>query len=234
MPAGTRLKTGSPRTARVAAPRGRSKPQPPLGRWGEGTRADALDARARVLEAAIRCYERTGFKDTVMEDIAAEAQIARRTLYRHFRSHREVFAAVLGRERQRFWHEVQHELLGRPMADFGEFLVEAMIYTIKHAPESDRFGFLFDPNVLSIANEIYIANRQHLVDLAAIWRPIYERLEGHRAGKRDAVDLILLCEWFNRIAVSYLATPSPFYRTERQLRALFRATLLPVVRQHRP
>ena len=56
-------------------------------------------------------------------------------------------------------------------------------------------------------------------------RPVYEHFN-----PGGELDLVMVMEWFNRVVVSYLATPSPFYQSDSELLMLFRAMLLPAFR----
>lgn len=184
------------------------------------------DTRTRLLDAAEHCYGRLGVNATGMADIAAHAQIARRTVYRYFANREEMLDAVVRREVARFWdsfHATQ-----KRFDDLGRYLVEALIFTLKHAPTTHSHRFLFNEEVLPLVNRMYIDNRQHTLERVAVLRIVYEN-NLRRGGVRPKLDLIMLCEWFNRLAVSYLAAPSPFYQSEKELRALFRAMLLPII-----
>jgi AcrR family transcriptional regulator len=188
--------------------------------------APADDTRTRLLDAAEHCYGRLGVNGTGMADIAAHAQIARRTVYRYFANREEMLDAVVRREVGRFW-EAFHATQKR-FDDLGRYLVEALIFTLKHAPTTHSHRFLFNEDVLPLVNRMYIDNRQHTLERVAMMTTVYEN-NLRKGGVRKKLDLIMLCEWFNRLAVSYLAAPSPFYQSEKELRVLFRAMLLPVV-----
>ncbi|MCA1824513.1 MAG: TetR/AcrR family transcriptional regulator [Mycobacteriales bacterium] len=64
------------------------------------TRAGNTMARTRasILAATSRCLLRFGTRKTTMGDIAREAGVAKATLYNHFRSRDEVYAALVGAE----------------------------------------------------------------------------------------------------------------------------------------
>lgn len=65
-------------------------------RWGTASALlDDEEARRRLVAAAIRCVVRAGTGRINMEDVAAEAQVSRATLYRYFASREEVLLAVL-------------------------------------------------------------------------------------------------------------------------------------------
>lgn len=55
----------------------------------------ATPARARIIEAAYALFYAQGFNRTGMEEIAAAADLTKRTLYQHFDSKDAVVAAVL-------------------------------------------------------------------------------------------------------------------------------------------
>lgn len=48
------------------------------------------DAKARLQDAALELYERQGFDQTTIEEIADRAGLTKRTFFRHFRDKREV------------------------------------------------------------------------------------------------------------------------------------------------
>jgi len=57
--------------------------------------------RKRILESAYRLFRRRGYSRVSMDEIAAAAQLTKRTLYHHFRSKDDLLARVL---------EAQHDL----------------------------------------------------------------------------------------------------------------------------
>lgn len=59
------------------------------------TLLSAADRKASILRAAAAAFARTGFRDTSMEDVAAEAGITRLIVYRHFGGKEDLYRAVL-------------------------------------------------------------------------------------------------------------------------------------------
>jgi TetR/AcrR family transcriptional repressor of uid operon len=57
------------------------------------------DRRARILDAAERCFVRAGFHRTTMQDIAAEAKMSPGNLYRYFPSKDTMAAGLAERDR---------------------------------------------------------------------------------------------------------------------------------------
>ena len=59
------------------------------------------DRRARILDAAERCFVRAGFHRTTMQDVAAEASMSPGNLYRYFPSKDAIVAGLAERDRAR-------------------------------------------------------------------------------------------------------------------------------------
>jgi TetR/AcrR family transcriptional regulator, fatty acid metabolism regulator protein len=57
--------------------------------------------RQAIIEAAIRVFGKTGFRDAKIADVASEAGVATGTLYNYFSSKEDIFSSILddGRER---------------------------------------------------------------------------------------------------------------------------------------
>jgi AcrR family transcriptional regulator len=60
------------------------------------------DRRARILDAAERCFVRNGFHRSTMQDVAAEAGMSAGNLYRYFPSKEAIVAGLAERDRQQF------------------------------------------------------------------------------------------------------------------------------------
>jgi len=59
----------------------------------------AADRRSGILAAAQTCFARSGFHQTSMQEICAEAGMSPGNLYRYFRSKEEIIAAIAERDR---------------------------------------------------------------------------------------------------------------------------------------
>ena len=58
------------------------------------------ERRARILDAAERCFVRNGFHRTTMQDVAAEAGMSAGNLYRYFPSKEAIQAGLAERDRE--------------------------------------------------------------------------------------------------------------------------------------
>lgn len=72
---------------------------------------DARATREQILKAAYMLFRRKGFTRVSMDDIAANAKITKKTLYYHFRSKDELFAAMF---------EEHHDLAVAAFKTFGD------------------------------------------------------------------------------------------------------------------
>jgi AcrR family transcriptional regulator len=77
--------------------------------------SEPLGARARLLEASLRCVERWGLAKTSLEDIANEADLSRATVYRYFPGGRdELIAETISWEVGRFFARLDQEVADLP------------------------------------------------------------------------------------------------------------------------
>lgn len=68
---------------------------------GRPTTAERAERLNEVLDAAIRLFAARGLSGVTIDDIAAEARVAKRTIYTHFGDRTEIFLAGVERLRER-------------------------------------------------------------------------------------------------------------------------------------
>ena len=78
-----------------------------------------------MIEVARQLFARVGFTNTTMNDIADASKKGRRTLYTYFRNKDEIFQAVIERELERLWHDM--ELIRRLPATPEEKILTMML-----------------------------------------------------------------------------------------------------------
>jgi TetR/AcrR family acrAB operon transcriptional repressor len=61
------------------------------------TREEALETRARIIDAAERVFHKRGVAHASLEDIAAAAKVTRGAIYWHFKDKAELFDAMMSR-----------------------------------------------------------------------------------------------------------------------------------------
>jgi AcrR family transcriptional regulator len=92
------------------------------------------ERREQILAAATSAFARTGFADTSLEDIAAEAGVTRAILYRHFESKADLYRSVLDRAKQRF-----DAATGAP--EFTDASIDALLAAAADDPAAFRLLF---------------------------------------------------------------------------------------------
>lgn len=91
--------------------------------------------RDKIVDAAIRCFERFGPQRTSMNDIAEEAGISRRTLYRQFDDRPALVAELLDRRLSELHTSVVNHLA--TYDDIEQALVEGSLFSVETG-ESDE------------------------------------------------------------------------------------------------
>lgn len=91
--------------------------------------------RDKIVDAAIRCFERFGPQRTSMNDIADEAGISRRTLYRQFDDRPALVAEILDRRLSALHTSVVAHLAA--YEDLEEALVDGSLFSVE-VGESDE------------------------------------------------------------------------------------------------
>lgn len=69
--------------------------------------ATILKTKDLMIEVARQLFARVGFTNTTMNDIADASKKGRRTLYTYFRNKDEIFHAVIERELDSLWHDLE-------------------------------------------------------------------------------------------------------------------------------
>ncbi len=98
------------------------------------TTNDVGGEREKIVDAAIRCFQRYGPQRTSMNDIADEAGISRRTLYRQFDDRPALVAEILDRRLSELHASVVAHLA--TYDDIEAALIEGSLFSVE-AGESD-------------------------------------------------------------------------------------------------
>ncbi|HYT09684.1 MAG TPA: helix-turn-helix domain-containing protein [Mycobacteriales bacterium] len=160
-----------------------------LPRRTGGTRSRAGNAMARtragLLEGASRAVAQQGTRNTTMNDIAAQAGVAKATLYNHFRTKQDVWAAL-----------VESEVLAVAAECAGLDLVDALTHAARRLSEHRALRSVADSEPAALAG--LLARRAP----AAGWRAAEEAVRARLAADGLAGDDLVL-----RWLASHLADP---------------------------
>jgi len=195
----------------------------PSTRWGSGKRSGVNEARARLIEAATNCYRRDGVEHTGLKSIAAEARISRQTIYRYFKSRREILKAVIQHDFDFFWRSITVRL--QTIEKFEDYLIEALLLTLDYAENNPDSLIMFRADSAPALEDFLVSDQDHALRFTWLLRPQYESRIGASSPLLDA-QLVILCEWFNRTLISYLCRPSSIFKSPDELRWLL-SVLMP-------
>ena len=152
--------------------------------------------RDAIVQAAIVEFRDNGFEATSVDKVAARAEVSKRTLYNHFASKEELFAAIL----HILWESSASELLrpyepGRP--------VREQLLALVHG----KLAMLADENFLALAR-VAIAAGLHSPERA---RDMVQRI-----GEKDGAML----DWIRAAQKSGALQPADAAQAYKQLECL--------------
>jgi len=179
-----------------------------------------------ILAAARRCYLRDGFAGTGMRDVAAEAGVARSTLYRYFPGRDDLLVATVKREMEALNRKIRVAQTG--FTDPADLVVEGLIMAVNEVPRRPLLRAVFASEEDSRARKVLwssdamVSFGEELMD--HVIRP------AQQAGVlQDAVRPEILVEWVYRLLLSFLTLPSNWIENDKELRATLHALLVPVL-----
>lgn len=195
-------------------------------RWGSGSRADdEADAKEKLVQAAQLCYQEKGIMKTRIQDIAQQAKVTRRTVYRYFANQQEVLLAVFSHVIDDYWQDVLSHC--KSYKSFADAIIEALIFSINYALNDVKHHYMFTSQAQAITNQAYTEANTFVQATVAGLQRLHLQCEGKACP--DTAKLMMLAEWYNRIILSFVSNPSPSYNSEQRLRALLEAMLRPAL-----
>ncbi|MCW0232381.1 MAG: TetR/AcrR family transcriptional regulator [Ferrovibrio sp.] len=123
----------------------------------------------RLLDAALACFRRLGGKRTRIEDIAAEAGIARTAVYRHYQNKRAIVAGLATR-----WLAEDETRLAAIARDHGRSPAARLQAFLLMDAENTR-RYLSDPCLVEVLDEV-------MRNLAGLLRQHRSHIRRHLAG----------------------------------------------------
>jgi AcrR family transcriptional regulator len=127
----------------------------------------------RIVAAAMRCFQRGGGQAATVGDIAEEAQVARKTVYRLFDDRQTLIVTIL---RQQFFEvlEALREQLPR-YASFAEALVEGHLFAIRQLEADPTFLQLVASETSRGVNPILMSDPEVRARVHEVWLPHFLR-----------------------------------------------------------
>jgi AcrR family transcriptional regulator len=181
--------------------------------------AEVERVRTSLLDAAVHCWQRHGVDGLGMAEIAAEAGVARSTVYRYFKNRDELVVALAWREVAAASEDIFPHIIA--IKDPVEQFVEGLVLAFRILP---RRRLLID---LLPQLDVWRSPAMAAVGNAFIAREA--AAQGAESLVRQDVPMERLIEWGYRVAVSLLTLPSPWVHDEEELRDTLHKMLIPVL-----
>lgn len=144
-----------------------------------GDAPDLSDEKRAIVDATVRCFERFGPQRTSMSDIAEEAGISRRTLYRIFDDRLALVEQLLFRRLMALGDTVRQRL--ETYTDVEEALIDGSVYSVE-VGESDRLFIDVVTHEHDRSIERFLVSDTRLRSaIVAVWSPILTA--GREAGR---------------------------------------------------
>ncbi|MDP6242908.1 MAG: helix-turn-helix domain-containing protein [Myxococcota bacterium] len=174
-----------------------------------------------MLDAAVRCIQHYGLTKTGLADIATEAGVTRRTVYRYFPDRDAIVAATLIRGVGEFARAARDLIAS--IADPGEAVVEAILFALRELPRDPLLGSLI------LAGEVKLTDAE-FPDAMRVLEYVLAPLSEAAHWKPD--DLEECGELVMRLGLSLMASPR-VDRSEKELRAFLHRRVVPALRLDR-
>jgi len=186
-----------------------------------GKSARTLEA---ILLAALACYERFGFEQTTLEQVAEQADLSRATVYRHAKNRRELLNKVFIRDAQQALSELtlsldQHTTLAEVAIESALFL-----YGRRHR---SAMQMLMDKQLGEVTDSLGMpVEFLRLFAEKVLSQPFQRAAQNNEIP--DGLTLVMLTDWLGRMMRSLLIEPPEFINNEAELRQYLRMVVLPI------
>lgn len=131
--------------------------------------------RTRIFKAAVGCFSRYGLRRTTMDDVAAAAEVSRKTVYNYFTNKSALIAEVIFEEARKVNARARKGLdLHLPAA---ELLVKAELALLASARRSGFIEILLNPTDFGTAAEVIDHSERIAEVMHEYWDPILDALD---------------------------------------------------------
>ena len=188
----------------------------PSQRWGSNSRKDSkAGGRDIILAAAISCYFNKGVALTTISDIADEAKITRRTIYRYFPNKQEVIKAVIEYQASEFFEEMS-TAMANFSGNFAERLKACILFTITNGPRAQGQNLVQGEYNAALSSRHYFSSDTVYQQWHAILGEYFE--EALSNGEINTpLDFSTIMSWCGRMIYSYIQFPEDIEVIEKNI-----------------
>lgn len=140
---------------------------------------ESNEEHGAIIDAAIRCFERYGPQRTSMSDIAEEAGISRRTLYRAFDDRRALVEQLLFRRLMALGATVRERI--DSATDIDDALVDGSVFSVEAAEADALFIEVVSREHDRSIERFLVGDERLRLAIVDVWRPTLAA--GRKAGR---------------------------------------------------
>ncbi len=182
------------------------------------------EVRARVIDAAERHVAENGLGRVRIEEIAAEADCSRATIYRYFEDKDELIRAVLIRRARLINERLAVELAD--VADPADLLVSGVLRGVEELRADDYFETFYGPAAAGTTVRLTGGTTALREVVSEMMEPLFELAES--TGRlRPELSRDEATEWTMMITLALLTMPTPEQRTASEQADFLRKLLVP-------
>ena len=184
-------------------------------RWGTGERVDnPAQGAARILAAAKQCYTKSGVASATIDDIAEQAGVSRRTVYRYFDNKEAIILAVVEAQAEPFFDQLRKQLANLETADFRQLLIYCVLFTVENGPQIAGHELLMGRKNSAATAGFYLRSERLRDSMREMLSDGFHNAQ--RAGDINPNwQLNDLLNWAGRLTYSFIQHPEPRETIER-------------------
>ena len=158
----------------------------------------------RILKAAGKCFRQLGVRRTSIDDVAAAADVSRRTVYNYFGGKGGLVAELFTSEMRRVGRQASKAIdRNEPSPDL---LADAELVLLDFAVKSPYYDLFVAAEAVGMTTEVFAYSEQFGESMREYWNPIFDLFED-RGDLRPDFDRVSAVEWLRRVTLM-LAGPT--------------------------
>ncbi len=184
-------------------------------RWGAGQRIDnPKQGAARIMAAARRCFAESSVASATIDQIAEQAGVSRRTVYRYFDTKEAIILAVVEEQAEPFFEQMRESVLALHSNDIREVLIHCVLFAVEKGPQMEGHQLLLGRTNADATAGFYLRSARMRKNLHALLRDRFQQAQ--EAGDIDpAWHLDDLLNWMGRLVYSFIQYPETPKNIER-------------------
>jgi AcrR family transcriptional regulator len=178
-------------------------------RWGAGQRVDnPKQGAARIIAAARQCFAESSVASSTIDQIAEQAGVSRRTVYRYFDTKEAIILAVVEEQAEPFFEQMRESVLALHNKDIREVLIHCVLFAVEKGPQMEGHQLMLGRTNADATADFYLRSPRMRKNLHALLSDRFQQAQ--EAGDIDpAWHLDELLNWMGRLVYSFIQYPEP-------------------------